>query len=551
MATNLPASSGSLPLWQTAQSTFAHGKILEAKQKHETNNSLQVSNVKFGNGLAQALKFNPASQLMKRVSIMSFQQIAETFLWAFLAQDFFSLWIPRVYLAAQRGKFEYNPDKDPKIQKKEGISKWVSKKIESLKRLNIVNATEETWRELLTGPMMLVVPTVFFVWARRTMGKRAIELGKQSFDDLHHSFMHQVQKSNIAQKGFDKVSRKELKGVVSKTLSEMFDYGSAKTQLHGKPLDLNKLVSSGDRAAIQGELKKWASDWADAVYDAERHTDKSLTKALAPLNKRLQTTILDFNRRVLQSEKTWHSTNYVPLRQVSDNLKSHKVVMKNVDSLLEDLQRWADYGLEVGKPKRNTWWGSVLETTGLFAERFGAKGMANRLFEVQKRHQWNVTGSFSENAEQLKTKLIGKKMGLQGVLAVMMTLYLYNLTKWTQFSETYEANRLIRDYNKVGDAPQSPAQMSATTNMASATLNDASTPVPIQADAYKAMAEWSPPSASSLNNTNTATFAQSPEALIDSTFSLQSHPPPTSNAFQNSSFQPPQAQWPQTMEASS
>jgi hypothetical protein len=466
-----------------------------------------ISAPKFGNGvitLGQSLQFNPVTQLIRRASILSFQQIVETFLWAFLAQDFFALWIPRIFRSLSRGSIPYDPKQDPATQTMSGLQRWVKTKTEQIKRLNLVNGWEETKRELATGPMMLIVPTLFFMWARRTMGKRAIELSYGSFRDLHQTFARQLRKSGVGQKAFDKVTKAEIKTAVTQTLSNLFDYGSHQAHLHGKPLNLGAWIPPGEQAAIKQELSQWAQDWTHAVYQNERHTDRSLSQALKPLDERLQKIVLTFNRRTMQNHETWHSIDYVPMRRFNKDTQKYDVVMKDINPVIADLRRWADYALEIGKPKQNTWWGSVLDTTGQVAERLNAKGLANRLYEAQKRHQWQVTGPLIDNADQLYTKLVGRKFGLEVVLATMMTWYLYHLTRWTQSSDAYEANRLIRDYKLGHAAPSQDASLQPESLGGPAAGDTVSRPVTVleplpevtqalhqaNAGAHKALAEW-------------------------------------------------------------
>jgi hypothetical protein len=384
-----------------------------------------------------------------------------------------------------------------------GLQRWVKTKTEQIKRLNLVNGWEETKRELATGPMMLIVPTLFFMWARRTMGKRAIELSYGSFRDLHQTFAQQLRKSGVGQKAFEKVTKADIKTAVTQTLSNLFDYSSHQAHLHGQPLNLGAWIPAGEQAAIKQELSQWAQDWTQAVYQTERHTDRSLSQALKPLNERLEKIVLSFNRRAMQNHETWHSIDYVPMRRFNKDTQQYDVVMKDINPVIADLRRWADYALEMGKPRHNTLWGSVLDTAGQIAERFQAKGLANRLYEAQKRHQWQVTGPLIDNADQLYTKLVGKKFGLEVVLAAMMTWYLYHLTRWTQNSDAYEANRLIRDY-KPGQATPTQDISFAPEAIKAPTVATASRPAFVleplpevtqalhqaNAGAHKALAEW-------------------------------------------------------------
>ncbi|MBY0450804.1 MAG: hypothetical protein K2X01_09300 [Cyanobacteria bacterium] len=340
-----------------------------------------------------------------------FQNIVEIFLWAFIAQDVVSMWVPRIEVSLTRGRVHYDPTTDPSNQGLTPRQQMAKSLVKNIKGLNWPNLYEETMREVATGPGVLMVPTVIYSIARRTFGKQASEMGYQPLSKMAHTFMD------------------HLKGADSKKLTQKHAYTQSvqsfvRNLFQDTEFEKAKLASGQSGKAF---LDNWSGRWAEQLFNNDHSTRD---KALGELSHELTTAVEGFNRkhpRMAELLKTQTDVTVTKVRlfkrAAAEKAGKAAVFKPSVDFIKAgDLTGYLT--------KFNDFMRTVYE------EKVGK----------------HVGDQFAALANKIYHRLTVRK-AIMGLSATLLTgIYLTYLVKLTQHNDSYVANRLLTD------DPSKPAQ---------------------------------------------------------------------------------------------
>jgi hypothetical protein len=355
--------------------------------------------------------------------IPTFEKITEVFLWAYLAQDVLSMWVPRIRQSLVRGAIEYDPTTDPENK---GMTPWqLSKKYwtKTLQGLNWVNFNEETKREFATGPGVLFIPTLAFMLARRTFGKTSVELGYGPLTQLTDSFKHHLANSGIAAK--DAVTPLEYRTELQKFLKSRFGFSPA---LMNQQI---QVIADAANPAVKSSMKlehfvdQWVNHWVDTAFNLNKLSGADQAKALSQLEHTMSDAVINGVNRTLQTAEHLYSMDNLPVR-LMDRVKNaaaqsghdlkEAVHAKPVGEFLSEISRWKDFAVEVLEQKTR---GGKL-----------GHGLVDKLPDL---------------VEGVYKKLVTKKAVYSFVFSLLTGYYLIKLARWAQSHDNYEANRLLQE----------------------------------------------------------------------------------------------------------
>ena len=370
-------------------------------------------------GAALTQMGNRVMQSGSRKLIPVFQNITELFIAAFLAQDLVAMVLPRIQKSLMRGRDEYDPAKDPNAKDlpfTQQMRKWVTGNVSGL---NWANASEESKRELATGPGMLVIPAVAYAIARRMMGKTAVELGHAPLNAMSQGFMDHLKEAGLADA--KEITPVQYRAELSKFLSKSFCDPALNTTQVGKTAQTYRQY-----------LDDWSKRWVDGLFGAE--TAKGRKDALETLGEELKGKMTAFNRVARLGEDTIGQAGSGKYALEMNGVKElierplhrsdyawtafgNKPQHQPLAHLVEDLRRWGDY--------------------------------AETVFKEKTLNAGNASKTLHEVAEGTLKRLVNKKF-LMGIgLTLVSGLYLVKVAKWAMSHDTYQANRKLQ----LGAAP--------------------------------------------------------------------------------------------------
>lgn len=332
-----------------------------------------------------------------------FRPIVEDFLMGIMAVDFFALWLPRAWAALMRGVMDYDPQKDPEAQTKEGWNEKLYVAKERFKRLNWPNFFEEWWREFASGPGMFIWPTLCFAAFRNsTDNRRAIQTPQFTLKQLSKQFKQFVADNPTTDKhgGYNKFAESLIDWDRLFGNRIMDDASKQKRSDYRQHLanNLSKLTEKlTERAKLQDK-----HPLANLPLHRQRRTFRKLTEAIHKINGELKDTIRNIN------------TRYAGERY-----------MKHFDVPLTSA--W-----EAG----NT--GKPATTIGNFTAQL------EHFFDLAhntKKRAIKTKKPLATTVEQLTKKALRHK-GWFSLATIGITLgFLFKLVEWTQSNDTYVANR--------------------------------------------------------------------------------------------------------------
>lgn len=353
---------------------------------------------------------NFLSQSSERL-IPLFEKITEVFVWSFLAQDAVAMWLPRVGTSLATGRIPYETSEDPSVQKlpfKEQAKIWLMKNI---KGLNWVNFNEETKREFATGPGVLTIPALIFMFSRRMFGKSAAELNYHTLKEMTHGFQQHLANSPLANKT-GAVTPNEYQAEVRKFFASMFE-----------DPDFKKFKVPGANQTYREYLDSWADDYVKAVFNSPTRKEKN--EALRKLGDQLEEVLTGFNRNhrlkpfqyarngfTDMVERPLHRADYIHVAFDKASKPSHEPI----GHLVRNVRRWSDFAETVWKEKR-----------------FG--GANGQMLE----------GKIGDIAERIFKKVAAKKMFIAIGTTLLAGAYLVKLAFWAQNHDSYNATRLLKD----------------------------------------------------------------------------------------------------------
>lgn len=126
-----------------------------------------------------------------------FQPLTEDFMTAFFVRDIGGMGIPRSVNAANRGREVYEPDKDPKANKRYPFHQFAHATGQTIKGLNWGNMWEEVLREVQSGPAVFIGPTVVLApVAAMIAGKSGLMMGRSDLKTYNQAFQDFVAQAN-------------------------------------------------------------------------------------------------------------------------------------------------------------------------------------------------------------------------------------------------------------------------------------------------------------------------------------------------------------------
>lgn len=118
-----------------------------------------------------------------------FQLVRGNFVWEFLMLDVAALWLPRIFNSLRRGAKKYDQHADPEAKNRHPIAQfghWIYK---TTAGLNYANAFEETMREMESGPVMFIMPSVVMATASAmAWGRLANTMSHGDLKRFHGAF---------------------------------------------------------------------------------------------------------------------------------------------------------------------------------------------------------------------------------------------------------------------------------------------------------------------------------------------------------------------------
>ncbi len=181
-----------------------------------------------------------------------FGPVTEQYIFGFFAQDVVALWIPRIINALRRGRNEYNPNEDPNLRKGHPLQQKLHALYMNIKGLNYPNCREETFREVETGPGLIIVQSaIAFGLAAKLGTKWALMMGhhqlkgyaealKQTINNLPEMLRAEIGSS----KDPSKVVTQFIKDHLINEPGETSWHFDGNVDLLKKPIDLSGLIDS-------------------------------------------------------------------------------------------------------------------------------------------------------------------------------------------------------------------------------------------------------------------------------------------------------------------
>lgn len=372
------------------------------------------------------LRFGNVTDGMARM----FKPITEQFVYGFFAQDVVALWIPRIINALRRGRIPYNPQEDPAIREKKPLQQWLHSIYMNTKGLNYSNATEETLREVETGPGLLVAQSILYGLAATALfGKLAIMMGQQDLKDYKGAFVKSVSAPHMTTllNGYRTAHPRVLEQkVMQQFMEDLLLKGHFKTGL-SKTIALQSLLkgSAEDKAlfrmlkaAFPGKtevtykdaLKLWINRWVKMDNRQVRYALQA-SNEMETMFKRIA---LWFNDDALKI------TNPAKLNILNVPMLKHHP-QTSVDHLLENVRKFRFFASEtVGRARGQM-------SAGLVAKGWGE----------------NLQTFIKDTSEKMMRRISVNKFGLGLAATILAGVTVIWVSAIAQRGKAYPANRTL------------------------------------------------------------------------------------------------------------
>lgn len=418
----------------------------------------------------------------------------------FNGQDLVGMGLPRAAQSLVRGAIPYDPSRDPTAQQLEGLNKTIYIWKERAKRGNWRNLEEEVWREIATGPGLLMGGTIGIAAMKGLSrftdfpeGRRAAELSQTQIDDLINVFKQHIHEENLTAeqlpddpKGFFKRFYQKLiaaeqtssgENLLDKPVEYTLDplgrptnpnYGLNKKDvkrlmaqqvdnLHQEFADLLDSGKAGQLKKGQTAIRRRHSlryivdQWADAmaehaVYDLEggkrgvfNAKNSELQARLAYWTRNLERAAMAHNYQRPETHRFRY--NHWGIRQ-GDKIKP--LPLTEQDSILSQVDKFRDLMV------------SAFRRVDRFRRQEGKVGLA----EAKSLSVWEKMLGKAPSLEKAATGVANtmSKAGLVkiGLFSSASFWWVWHLAHMVQKSASYPANRLVSysDSNAASSAPE-------------------------------------------------------------------------------------------------
>lgn len=227
-------------------------------------------------GLLGLYRFVPDTLLDDVIGF--FNQVNSSYFWALMAMDVIAIWGGRIVTALVRGRVPAPPP-EPSEQPKHPVRQFLDWLKKTFEGFNWDNFQEETWREMLTGPMMFVIPSLLAgaaVWLTR--GGRALQLDEAALRGL---------KSRLSQAlaGVDAPVLAKHQQAFAHMLKDNILLPEAVKPLAEAPMTFRVWQAGGTKpevieASLNALLEDWATKRAAASFDEPLLTANPLQSLL-------------------------------------------------------------------------------------------------------------------------------------------------------------------------------------------------------------------------------------------------------------------------------
>jgi hypothetical protein len=381
---------------------------------------------------AQPVRFggNPVNNAMNNglqgfvnLTLPTFQKVAEVFIWAFLMQDVFAMWLPRIFALLTEGRKKYELRNDPKMKDKPLGRQLYHYVKENLKGLNWDNFYEGTKREFATGPGLLIVPAAVFLAISRFVNP-SVRLPFSAAKGMGKGLRKQFK---------DAPANPDVKAEVKAYVEHMFQDPMFKK-------DPSKLKFDKSE-----NLKGWVNKWVDNYFCEDKETKKGEAKKLS---EELQKTIREFNRehrmeaykasghgkdvnRLIKDEHPLHHTESTWISYQPKTLleKLGLKETKTGEPMTEAMQL-----AKAGKRLRQ------MPVTELIRDLTNMEGLVKGIQEKAAN-----SSNLADSAEQVMQRVIKMKFGISLGATALTAAYLTKLAFWAQNHNTYQATRLLNE----------------------------------------------------------------------------------------------------------
>jgi hypothetical protein len=359
-------------------------------------------------------KFSGIRNRFYNMMLPPFQKISEVYIASFLALDAIGFYVPRIGNAAATGREKFDPSKDPATRDlpfREQVKLWITGNIRGL---NWGNLREETFREFATGPGLLIIPSILYVYASRTLGRTGIHLRHQALNELCDGFSRHLQNTPLQKISAGDLNLADYRREMGNYINSIF-----------RDTAMRETVMPDGKGTYGAFLDDWSQRWAKAMeLKGDKAARKKQETALAQLSAELQEKLVTFN-------KTHRLKSYT--------MNGKTIGAHTTDSLLHRVDHvWAAYGANA-EPKQVPL-GQVLQDLSKWTD------VAGGIFRTQTEKLAGMTDvKLPEVVEFVRRKVMAHKT-LFGLSATLLgTAYLFKLVFWTQRLKSYPATRLLHD----------------------------------------------------------------------------------------------------------
>jgi hypothetical protein len=289
------------------------------------------------------------------------QPITEQFIWGFTFQDVMILWPSRILSSLRRGRDAYDIQKDPVMRTKPPLKQLAYSTYRNLKGLNYSNATEETLREVETGPGLLVAQSIIYGVAMVLMaGKAAMLMGYDQLKAYRGAFLKSLEQTPVLGQTAGFLSNKMTSSQLVEHFMENLLHPEFQYQTTGQRLiDLSKLTHQTDKPLkeLLGKMYPKATQvkYADAVkawikqWVSLKHNGRFIDKQHQHRSEELEHAF----KRILYwfKEQVYKTPNPRSLHMVKVSLAKDPIT---VDSMLHNIEKFKPYLEETLKSAKKT-----------------------------------------------------------------------------------------------------------------------------------------------------------------------------------------------------
>lgn len=241
-------------------SGLSHMQIQTTTIPRPISISSNPQNQKFSGTAGQlrfgGVKLEGLNRSMVKNMVSIFQRISEVFVWSFLAQDTIAVWVPRIGISLKVGSKPYDPQQDPENKKLPPGRLMLKTLYKRAKGLNWPNFAEETWREICTGPGMLIVPTLFFMLARNALLlKEALTLSKGDLLAFKEMLKQAMTHSDLATR--DAFTEEKMKHAITGVVRDLISDPELKQATHKEIPALKEMGFDHFHDFMQDRAAKW------------------------------------------------------------------------------------------------------------------------------------------------------------------------------------------------------------------------------------------------------------------------------------------------------